>query len=148
MRRFEREEDRAAMHGLRGRRSNWAHAPEVRERVLGLVADPLYAGFGPPLLAEHARTRHAHHPLPPEADLEALFAETETRVVGRGHTVRWRNGFWQIPEAEAGAARRAARLAASNTSGDPGRPPPPPVQSDAMTGPASHVLGRLRGHAQ
>jgi len=57
MRRFEREEDRAAVHGLRGRRSNWAHAPEVRERVLGLVADPLYAGFGPPLLAEHARTR-------------------------------------------------------------------------------------------
>ena len=55
MRRFEREGDGAAVHGLRGRRSNRAHAPQVRERVLALAAEPLYAGFGPTLLAEHAR---------------------------------------------------------------------------------------------
>ena len=30
MRRFEREGDGAAVHGLRGRRSNRAHAPDVR----------------------------------------------------------------------------------------------------------------------
>ena len=57
MRRFEREGDGAAVHGLRGRRSNRAHAPEVRERVLALAAEPVYAGFGPTLLAEHARRR-------------------------------------------------------------------------------------------
>ena len=40
----------------------------------------------------------------PGTDLEALFAETETRIVGRDWTVRWKNGFWQVPEAEARAA--------------------------------------------
>ena len=57
MRRFEAEGDGAAVHRLRGRRSNRALAPEVRERVLALAADPLQAGFGPTLLAEHARRR-------------------------------------------------------------------------------------------
>ena len=57
MRRFEREGDGAAVHGLRGRRSNRAHALEVREQVLALAAEPVYAGFGPTLLAEHARRR-------------------------------------------------------------------------------------------
>ncbi len=46
----------------------------------------------------------AHRPLPPEVDLEALFAETATRTVARDYTVRWKNEFWQIPEAEARAA--------------------------------------------
>ena len=57
MRRFEAEGDGAAVHRLRGRRSNRALAPEVRERVLALAADRLQAGFGPTLLAEHARRR-------------------------------------------------------------------------------------------
>ena len=57
MRRFEAEGDGAAVHRLRGRRSNRALVPEVRERVLALAADPLQAGFGPTLLAEHARRR-------------------------------------------------------------------------------------------
>ena len=49
--------DGAAVHGLRSRRSNRAHAPEVREQVLALTAKLVYAGFGPTLLAEHARGR-------------------------------------------------------------------------------------------
>ena len=41
----------------------------------------------------------------PEASpWRALFAETETRAVGRDYAVRWKNGFWQIPEAAARAA--------------------------------------------
>ena len=52
-RRFEVEGDGAAVHGLRGRRSNRARAPEVREAVLAMAA-AVYAGFGPTLLAEHA----------------------------------------------------------------------------------------------
>ena len=57
MRRFEAEGNGAAVHRLRGRRSNRALAPEVREGVLALAADPLQTGFGPTLLAEHARRR-------------------------------------------------------------------------------------------
>ncbi len=100
-------------HGLRGRLSNRAHAPQVREQVLALAAEPLYAGTDP---------RDAHRPLPPGIDLEALFAETETRVVGRDCTVRWKNGFWQIPEAQARAAgvRPGLRIVVEQRlSGDP-----------------------------
>ena len=50
---------------------------------------------------EPADPRDAHRPLPPGADLEALFAETETRVVARDFTIRFRNRRWQIPEGEA-----------------------------------------------
>ena len=43
----------------------------------------------------------AHRPLPPGVDLEALFAEAETREVQRDFTIRFRNVYWQIPEREA-----------------------------------------------
>ncbi|MCY3763161.1 MAG: ISNCY family transposase [Gemmatimonadetes bacterium] len=42
----------------------------------------------------------AHRPLPPGVDLDALFAETETREVRRDFTIRFRNAYWQIPERE------------------------------------------------
>ena len=50
---------------------------------------------------EPADPRDAHRPLPAGVDLEALFAETETRVVARDFTIRFRNRRWQIPETEA-----------------------------------------------
>ncbi len=50
---------------------------------------------------EPADPRDAHRPLPAGADLEALFAETERRVVARDFTIRFRNRHWQIPEREA-----------------------------------------------
>lgn len=43
----------------------------------------------------------AHRPLPPGIDLEALFADTETRKVARDFTIRFKNRYWQIPEREA-----------------------------------------------
>lgn len=54
----------------------------------------------------------AHRPLPPGTDLEALFADAETRVVGRDYTVRWKNRFWQVPatEAEAAGVRPGSRV--------------------------------------
>ena len=55
---------------------------------------------------EPADPRDAHRPLPAGVDLEALFAETETRVVGRDFTIRFANRRWQIPEREAGGNRR------------------------------------------
>ncbi len=50
---------------------------------------------------EPADPRDAHRPLPAGADLEALFAETERRVVARDLPVRFRNHHWQIPESDA-----------------------------------------------
>ncbi len=44
----------------------------------------------------------AHRPLPSGVDLDALFAETETRKVARDFTIRFENRRWQIPEREAG----------------------------------------------
>ena len=52
-RRFETEGDAAVVHGLHGRRSNRSLPAEVRERTMGVAADPLYRDFGPTLLAEH-----------------------------------------------------------------------------------------------
>ena len=52
-RRFEAEGDAVVVHGLRGRRSNRALSPEIRERALEVARDPLYRDFGPTLLAEH-----------------------------------------------------------------------------------------------
>ncbi len=47
----------------------------------------------------------AHRPLPPGIDLEALFAETETRKVARDFIIRFKNRYWQIPEREARGVR-------------------------------------------
>ena len=46
----------------------------------------------------------AHRPLPQDIDLEALFAETDTRVVARDFTVRFENRFWQVTARDAEAA--------------------------------------------
>ena len=56
-RKFEAEGDAAAVHGLRGRRSNRALSAEDRERALEVARDPLYRDFGPTLLAEHLERR-------------------------------------------------------------------------------------------
>ncbi len=45
----------------------------------------------------------AHRPVPEEIDLHAVFAQTESRKVGRDFTIRYRNEVWQIPEGEAGS---------------------------------------------
>ena len=46
-----------------------------------------------------------HRPLPAGIDLEALFAETETRKVARDFIIRFKNRHWQIPEREAYGVR-------------------------------------------
>lgn len=43
----------------------------------------------------------AHRTLPPDVDLNALFAETETRVLRADFTFRYRNQVWQVERAEA-----------------------------------------------
>ncbi|WP_420632683.1 ISNCY family transposase [Candidatus Palauibacter sp.] len=59
---------------------------------------------------EPADPRDAHRPLPAGADLEALFAETETRVAARDFTIRFRKRRWQIPEREAGGIAPSAEI--------------------------------------
>lgn len=63
-------------------------------------------------------------PLPPRTDLEALFAETETRVVGRDRTVRWKNGFLADPRSGGAGVRRVARLADRRRAASAGRSAP------------------------
>ena len=50
---------------------------------------------------EPADSRDAHRPLPADADLEALFAETETRVVARDFTTRTFLLWFDSPETPA-----------------------------------------------
>ena len=52
----------------------------------------------------------AHRPLPPGTDLEALFAETETRKVARDFTIRFKNRYWQISQGEARGIRPGAEV--------------------------------------
>lgn len=52
----------------------------------------------------------AHRPLPPEADLEALFAETVMRTVANDFTVRFENRYWQVPEREAADMRAGTKV--------------------------------------
>ena len=46
----------------------------------------------------------AHRPLPPDTDLEALFAKTSLRTVAHDFTVRFKNRFWQVTACDAEAA--------------------------------------------
>lgn len=57
-----------------------------------------------------AEPEDAHRPLPEGVDLERLFAATETRVIGRDFTIRYRNVRYQIPEDEARPTMPGQRL--------------------------------------
>ena len=59
---------------------------------------------------EPAVSGDAHRPLPREVDLEAVFAETEKRVVANDFTVRFRNRYWQAPRAEADGVSPGTRV--------------------------------------
>jgi hypothetical protein len=50
---WEQEGDEALAHGLRGRPSNHAKAPEFKAWALEKAQEPLFSDFGPTLLAEH-----------------------------------------------------------------------------------------------
>ena len=54
--------------------------------------------------------RDAHRPLPGDVDLEALFAETETRVLANDFTVRFRNQYWQVLRREAGTVSPGTKV--------------------------------------
>jgi hypothetical protein len=54
---------------------------------------------------EPAVARDVHRKLPKKADLDALFAETQTRTVYNDFTIRYDNRRWQIPKSQARGIR-------------------------------------------
>jgi hypothetical protein len=57
--RFGKEGARGLLHRLRGQPSNHRLSPEVMERALAILRDPLYKGFGPTFANEKLRKRDA-----------------------------------------------------------------------------------------
>ena len=88
-------------------------------RVAGIstleAANRFLAGYWVPFWNERFAVEprdalDAHRPLPPGIDLEALFAETETRKVARDFTLRFKNRYWQISKGEARGVRPGAEV--------------------------------------
>jgi transposase len=53
VRRLKTEGDRAVIHGLRGRPSNRRISEQLQKRIVGILSQPVYRGFGPTLASEH-----------------------------------------------------------------------------------------------
>lgn len=50
--------DKTVIHGLRGRPSNRKLSPELREKVIRILSQEIYQGFGPTLAAEYLARKH------------------------------------------------------------------------------------------
>jgi len=59
---------------------------------------------------EPTETRDAHRRLPKNTNLDALFAQTCTRTVGRDFTIRFDNRWLQIPKSQARGIRPGHKL--------------------------------------
>ena len=58
LRKLRRKGDRAVVHELRGRPSNRKFSAELEQRVVAILSDPVYRGFGPTLAGEYLHTVH------------------------------------------------------------------------------------------
>jgi hypothetical protein len=58
LRKLRAKGDRAVLHELKGRTSNRRYPAELEQRVVGVLSDPVYQGFGPTLAAEYLHKRH------------------------------------------------------------------------------------------
>ncbi|MGB9457827.1 MAG: helix-turn-helix domain-containing protein [Bryobacteraceae bacterium] len=58
LRKLRRKGDRAVIHELGGRASNRKLPAEMGQRVITVLSDPVYRGFGPTLAAEYLHQRH------------------------------------------------------------------------------------------
>jgi transposase len=52
------EGDKAVVHGLRGRVSNRTRSPAQRDKIIGVLAQQVYRGFGPTLASEYLEKKH------------------------------------------------------------------------------------------
>src|SRR5215471_7894394 len=58
LQRMKTERDRVVVHKLRGRSSNRRRSAEQRDRIVGILCQPVYAGFGPTLAREHLEEKY------------------------------------------------------------------------------------------
>ncbi len=58
LRKLRRKGDQVVIHELRGRSSNRKLAPELEQRAVSVLSDPVYRGFGPTLAAEYLHKQH------------------------------------------------------------------------------------------
>lgn len=61
MKRLQAEGDKAVVHGLRGRASNRKLGQQEREKIVQILSQQLYRGFGPTLASEYLAQKHAVH---------------------------------------------------------------------------------------
>jgi kynurenine formamidase len=55
---MKKQDDKAVVHGLRGRPSNRRMEASIRSRAVRILSEPVYQGFGPTLAAEYLRKKH------------------------------------------------------------------------------------------
>jgi len=58
LRRLKSEGDRVVMHGLRGRASNRKRSEQDRDKIVRILSQEVYHGFGPTLAAEYLAKKH------------------------------------------------------------------------------------------
>lgn len=58
LQRMKTEGDRVVVHGLRGRPSNRRIQAEVRDQIVKILSEPVYAGYGPTLASERLQQKH------------------------------------------------------------------------------------------
>ena len=58
LRRLRREGDKAVVHGLRGRPSQRKRSRTEREKIIRILSQDVYRGFGPTLASEYLAKRH------------------------------------------------------------------------------------------
>lgn len=58
LKRMKSEGDRVVVHKLRGRPSHRRLKPEVRDEIVKILSEPVYAGYGPTLASERLRQKH------------------------------------------------------------------------------------------
>lgn len=61
LQRMKSERDRVVVHKLRGRPSHRRLSAEKRDRIVKILSDPMYAGYGPTLASERLKAKHQIH---------------------------------------------------------------------------------------
>jgi DNA-binding Lrp family transcriptional regulator len=61
LQRMKKEGDRVVVHQLRGKPSNRRLPAAVRDQIVKILSEPVYAGYGPTLAAERLQQKHKLH---------------------------------------------------------------------------------------
>ena len=58
LKRMQSEKDKVVGHKLRGKPSNRRMSAELRDRIVKILSEPVYAGYGPTLASERLQHKH------------------------------------------------------------------------------------------